>query len=278
MIEGKKLKFVDVHAHLEGERFKEDLFEVVKRFKDVGGKWIINSGVNPETNRQSLEMTKTFDCVKASFGIYPIDAIIAKFKDLNDDYPRKIEEFDYKQELAWIEKNFHNCVAIGEVGLDFKVIPEKHPQLEEIKKEQIMIFEEIIEFAKKLDKPLIVHSRGAEKEVMEILEKHKVQKVIIHCFGGKKGLIIRGSNLGYFFSIPPIIKRLQHFQTLVEIVPLKQLLTETDSPYLSPVAGERNEPRNVLYSIEEIARVKKMDEEEVAEQIYSNFKNMLGFS
>lgn len=278
MIENRKLKFVDVHAHLEGERFKEDLPEVIGRFVDVGGKWIINSGVNPETNRQSLNLAKEYPCMKASFGIYPIDAVISKFKDLNDDYPRKIEEFDYKQELAWIENNFHNCVAIGEVGLDFKVIPENHPQLEEIKAEQIKIFEEIIKVAKKLDKPLIIHSRGAEKEVMELLEKNKAQKVIIHCFGGKKSLIIRGSNLGYFFSIPPIIKRLQHFQTLVEIVPLKQLLTETDSPYLSPVAGERNEPRNVLYSIEEIAKVKKMEEEEVAEQIYLNFKNMFGFS
>jgi TatD DNase family protein len=268
------MKLVDVHCHLEGERFEKDINEVIKRAEDAGVVLIVNSGVNPETNRLALELSKENKIVKPSFGIYPIDALIHKFKDLNDDYPRKIEAFDYKEELKWIEENKESCVAIGEVGLDFKVI-EKAKNVEEVKKEQIKIFEDIIGFAKKINKPLVVHSRGAEVEVVETLEKHGVKNVIIHSFNGNKKLIKRIVENGWYFSVPAVITRLQHFQMLVEMVDLKQLLTETDAPYLAPVAGERSEPANVAITVREIARIKNLTENEIAEQIYENTKKIL---
>ena len=107
-----------------------------------------------------------------------------------------------------------------------------------------------------------------------MLEKNKVKKVVLHCFSGRRTLIKRAQELGYYFSIPPIITRLDHFKMLVGEVPLSQLLTETDAPYLSPVAGERNESANVAVTIKEIAKIKNLGEKEVAEQIFNNYKKL----
>jgi TatD DNase family protein len=267
------MKLVDVHCHLEGERFEEDLKEVIKRAEDAGVKAIVVSGANPAANRKILELTKKYTIIKASFGLYPIDAVIKEFKDLNDDYPRKIESFDYKEELVWIKKNKDVCVSIGEVGLELQVI-KGHKDFDKIKEAQIKVFEASIKLALELDKPLVIHTRGGELEVLDILDKCKHGEIVLHCFGGRKSLIKRAAENGYYFSVPAVIKRLQHFQTLVEMVDLKQLLTETDAPYLAPVAGERSEPRDVLGTVQEIARIKKLSEAEVAKQIWENYEKI----
>jgi TatD DNase family protein len=96
----------------------------------------------------------------------------------------------------------------------------------------------------------------------------------MHCFNGKKSLIKKGVELGFYFSVPPVITRLNHFEMLVAEVPLERLLTETDAPYLSPVAGERNEPMNVAITVKKIAEIKKISEEEVARQIFKNAEDL----
>lgn len=270
------MKLVDVHCHLEDERFAKDLDEVIARAEKAGLKAIVVSGANPEANRQVLELTKKYSLVKASFGLYPIDSVVDKFANLTDDYPRKIDAFDYKKELEWIKKNKEVCISIGEVGSELQVVKE-HKDFEKIKQAQIEVFEAAIKLAEEIKKPLVLHTRGGELEVIEILEKHKPKiPVILHCFGGRKSLIKRAADNGYYFSVPAVIKRLQHFQTLVEIVDLKQLLTETDAPYLAPIAGERSEPKDVAGTVEEIARIKKLSKEEVAEQIWENYKLVFG--
>ncbi|VVB80311.1 Tat-linked quality control protein TatD [uncultured archaeon] len=269
------MRLIDVHCHLEGERFAKDLDEVLQNAHKVGVKAAFCSGVNPETNRKVMNLAKEHSLIKACFGLYPLDAIVSKFPEIQDDDFRKIESFDYKEELNWIDKNFHLCVAIGEVGLDFKMIKDLK-NFEEVKEEQKKVFEEVLVLAKKLDKPVIVHTRGAELECIEILEKHKMSKVVLHCFGGKKSLIKRAADNGWFFSVPAVITRLQHFQTLVDIVPIEQLLTETDAPYLAPVAGERSEPKDVAVTVKEIAKIKNMEVEEVADQIWKNAEGLFG--
>jgi TatD DNase family protein len=262
------MKYVDVHAHLEEKRFEKDLDKVVERAEKVGVKFVINSGVNPETNRKALELTKKYKSLKASFGLYPVDSIVAKVGDrLSDDYPRKIEGFDVDEEIKWIEKNAKDCVAIGEVGLDYQVAGD-------FKEEQKEVFEKVILLANRLKKPLIIHSRKAEADAIEMLEKLKAKSVVMHCFNGKKSLIKKGVELGFYFSVPPVITRLNHFEMLVAEVPLTQLLTETDAPYLSPVAGERNEPMNVAITVKKIAEIKNISEEEVAKQIFKNAEEL----
>jgi len=242
------MKLVDVHCHLESSRFKEDLDEVIERFNEAGGKFVINSGTDPERNRATLKLSEKYDVVKCSFGMYPVG-------DYND----------VDGELAWIEEHADACVAIGEIGLDFD---KGNSDAEKQEK----LFRKMLGLAKKLDKTVVIHSRAAELEAIEILEEMRMGKVVMHCFCGEKSLIKRCVDNGWSFSVPPVIKRWDNFKMLVEVVPLEQLLTETDAPFLGAVAKERNEPANVVVTIREIARVKGLKEDEVADKIFENAK------
>ncbi|MFH1711064.1 MAG: TatD family hydrolase [Nanoarchaeota archaeon] len=265
------MNLIDIHAHLDHARFKKDIDKIIENARKANVKVIINSGVNPTTNRIALELSKEYDIVKVSFGLYPLDALVKELESGEaEGFPRDTEVFDLDKELAWIEENKSSCVAIGEIGLDYNWVTGKEHEQKEI-------FEKILKVAKKLDKPVIIHSRKAESDAIEILEKMNMKKVVMHCFSGRKSLIKRAADNGWFFSVPPVIKRLQHFQTLVEMVPIEQLLTETDAPYLSPVAGERNEPANVSITVKEIAKIKKISEKEVADIIWENSKKLFNF-
>src|SRR5437763_1402314 len=111
------MKLIDIHAHLEHSRFKQDLDKVIER-ADKANVTIITSGVNPTTNRNSLAIAEKYPQVKVSFGLYPLDAL-AKELETGEaaGFPRDTEAFDLDKELAWIEKNKEKCVAIGEIGL-----------------------------------------------------------------------------------------------------------------------------------------------------------------
>jgi TatD DNase family protein len=261
------MEYIDVHCHLDDDRLKNRLDEVIDNFRRVGGKFIITSGVNPHTNREILDIASKYpDMVKVSFGLYPIDSIAKQVKkSLKDDDMREIEEFDVDEELRWIEENKEKCVAIGEVGLDYKVV-------EGFEEEQKAVFSRVIDLAKKIDKPLVIHSRKAEADAINMLEEKECKRVLMHCFNGKKSLIRRARDLGWSFSVPAVITRLEHFRMLVDMVPIEQLVTETDAPYLSPVVGEVNESKNVAVTVKEIAKIKGMDEEEVAKVMFNNVK------
>jgi len=263
------MRLVDIHSHLDHARFEKDLDKVIERAKKAGVETIITSGVNSTTNRLILDLAKKYsDIVQVSFGLYPLDVLAKELESGEaDGFPRDLEPFDLNKELEWIEENKDKCIAIGEVGLDFSFNTGKE-------QEQLPVFKKVIELAKKINKPLIVHTRKAEKESLELLEQSGHKKVILHCFSGRKSLIKQAVDLGFFFSVPPVITRLDHFKTLVEIVPLIQLLTETDAPYLSPIAGERNESANVTVTIGEIAKIKNLSKEEVADQIYKNYEDL----
>ncbi len=263
------MKLIDVHAHLDHAHFEKDLDEVIERFKRAGGKFIISSGVNPETNRKVLEIAKKYsDVVRVSFGVYPVDAVAGELKDSErTELPRHIEIFDIDEELKWIEKHADDCVAIGEIGLDYNW---KEFQTEKMREKQKEVFRKVLNLAKKIKKPVVIHSRKAELNAIEILEEMKIENVIMHCFNGKKSLIRRCVDNGWSFSVPPVIARLEHFKMLVEMVPLKQLLMETDAPFLSPIVGERNESANITITIKIIAEIKDLSEEEVAKQIWEN--------
>ena len=246
------MKLVDVHAHLESSQFEDDLDSVIERFKEAGGEFIINSGTDPQRNKETLKIAEKYDCVKCSFGMYPVG-----------DYD------DLDGSLKWIEEHKDVCVAIGEIGLDFD-----NDERKENAEEQKKLFRKMLDLAKKLDKTVVIHSRKAELEAIEILEEMGMKNVVMHCFCGKKSLIKRCVENGWSFSVPPVIKRWNNFQMLVEIVPLGQLLTETDAPYLGPEASVRNEPANVGVTIEEIARIKSVSEDEVSEQVFENAKKL----
>lgn len=255
---------VDVHAHLDHLKFSGKLDKVIERC--VKKKcYVVTSGVNKKTNRRALEIAEKYKNVYCSLGVYPIDALAKDLK--SDEFHRDVESLDVDSELKFISKNKKKIVSIGECGLDFHWDTEH-------KKEQEKVFLKVISLAEKIKKPLVVHSRKAEKEAIEILETSKLKNVIMHCFFGKMKLVKKASDLGFNFSIPPIVKRFPQFRLLVEQVPITQLLTETDSPYLSVDKNKINEPIKVEISVNEIAKIKKLDKIEVENNIFSNFQKI----
>lgn len=244
---------VDVHAHLDFPDFKDDLDTVINNAEKAGVSHIISSGVNSESNKKTLEISKKYKLVHASLGLYPLDILELSGEELD-------KAFEY------IRKNKNNLVAIGEVGLDF-VSREKE-------KEQKKNFLKIIELVEGLKKPIVVHSRKAELECIEMLESSKIKKIIMHCFSANMKLVKRVEDDGWNFSVPTNIKFSSHFQTLVDRVSINQILTETDSPYLSPIKGERNEPKNVAITVKKISEIKKLDGIETKKIILNNFQKI----
>jgi TatD DNase family protein len=138
----------------------------------------------------------------------------------------------------------------------------------------IQAFEKIIALAEKLKIPMIVHSRKAEEEVIDILETSKHKKIIMHFFCGRKHLVKKIQDNGWSFSIPTNIVRLTQLQQIVETTPLDKIFTETDCPWLSPFLVQTNEPAFVAETIKKIVQIKKMEEEEVIKNIYMNYQKM----
>ncbi|MBN1644873.1 TatD family hydrolase [Candidatus Woesearchaeota archaeon] len=262
------MNLVDIHCHLNHDKFKKDLDTVIENAKKADVKVIITAGVNVPTNRQALELAKKYDIVKCSLGIYPIDALNIRIDALDEvGLARQAEPFDVEKELDFIKKNKSKIVAIGECGMDFKY-------LKNYEKQQKQNFQKVIGTAEKIKKPIIVHSRSAEQACIDMLESSRLKKIVMHCFGGRKALIKKAADNGWSFSIPPVIKRLQHFETVVSLVNINQLLTETDAPWLSPEVGIRNEPKNVIESIKKIAAIKKFTQEETANSIFLNYQRI----
>jgi len=264
------MKLVDVHCHLNHKQFEKDLPEVLERAKKAGLVKIVCAGVNPPTNREVLELSKKYSgLVECSFGVYPIDALNIKLEAFDEVGLRQIDNFKVDEELEWIKNNKDSCVAIGEAGLDYKWV--KEPELIKKMKDN---FQKVIELCEKIKKPLVIHSRRAEADCVSMIESSTLKKVNFHCFEGRKSLLRKVNDHGWSCSIPAVIMRLQHFETVVETLNINNILTETDAPWLSPVARERNEPATVVQTIKRIATLKKFTEEEVANSILLNYQRM----
>ena len=254
---------VDVHTHLDHPLLINKIDEIVKRAKNAGLKHIITNGINPETNRTCLELSKKYDIIKCAMGLYPRNALKKEIE--SGEYPLKIEDFNIDDEMEFITKNRNSIVAISEVGLDFVNGEDK---------EQIEDFEKMINLAEELKKPIVVHSRKAELKCMEMLESSKNKKIIMHCFSGKKSLVKRAADNGWFLTAPTIVVRSQQFKEIVKNVPISQLFCETDSPHLSPYKEQYNEPAFVVESYKKIAEIKNMDVIEVVNNIYMNWQKV----
>jgi len=261
------MNLVDVHCHLNHEQFKPDFEEVIRRAEATGVRAIVISGVNPEANREVLQLVGKHSLLKACLGIYPIDAL--GLSEGETGLPRHPGKIDLESEFKFFEENKDQIVGIGEIGMDFHWATK-----EETYTAQADNFRKIIQFAKKIKKTILIHSRDAERECLEILGQeitsHEIP-VVLHCFSGRKSLIREAAAKGYYFSIPPNIVKSSSFQALALVVDIKQILTETDAPWLSPFPGKRNEPAFVSETIKKIAEIKKISPEEVAKQVWENY-------
>ena len=260
--------YVDVHAHLTHDKLCEDVDGIVARAEAAGLSSIICNGLDPASNRAVLELAERFEIVKPSLGIYPIDAMAAKIEpqEWTYDFPAP-EAFDVDKEIAFIDSQAKQLIAIGEIGLDAYWL-QTHQD------EQERVFRGLIEVAQKHDLPVIIHSRKAELRCFEILQEMKVEKADFHCFGGKLKLARRIAEAGYYLSIPPVVVRAESFQRFASKLPIECLLTETDCPYMGPERDALNEPSNVPVGVEAMAQARGIPTAEMAEAIRQNYERL----
>lgn len=264
------MHYVDVHCHLDHPRFK-NIGELVARAEAAGVVAAIAQGVNLESNKRVLALAKEHKIIKAALGLYPVEAANVQIKpDVVDDYIIECTA-TVDETLDFIRQHKEDIVAIGEVGIDLKESDDEEHQVENFKK--------LITLAQEINKPLIIHTRKAEALVLDLLEESGINKrlVHLHCFCGKKKLVERGVKLGYSFSIPCSISRSEQFQQMVDAIPITQLLTETDAPYMPyDLEHEYSEPAHVVFTIQKIAEIKGMTEHEVMDNIFMNYQRIFG--
>ncbi len=257
---------VDVHAHMDFPEFENDLPEVLNRAKNVGMVAIISQGVHHASNQKVLELSKKYPLIRPAMGLYPLNAPnVAVIDESQDDFDRK-HATSVDDTLKFIRQHAAEIVAIGEVGIDLHFSEDEQHQIDN--------FTRILQLSNAIKKPVIIHSRKAEKLVLDILEDAKHRNAVLHCFSGGKKLIQRAIDLDLHLTVTSNANRSQHFQMMARTAPLDRLLTETDAPLLGPVVGERNEPQNVQYAVEIIAKERGITPDEAARLVYMNYQNL----
>lgn len=260
------MRLVDVHCHLDHALFRDDLDVVVRRAREAGVAAIINNGTNHATNLNALALAKQYPgLVRPALGIYPVDGV--GLTESGSGLPG--QPVDVDAELAFIGQHAKDIAAVGEVGLDYHWV--KDPALQKREREN---FGKVIALAEHIRKPLIVHSRNAEADVVQMLETARVKRVDLHCFSARKHIVKKAVDNGWSFSIPALVERLEHFRMLIDLAGTDQLLTETDAPWLPPVPGTRNEPAGVRFGIRWIAKLKGLTEEGAADMVYANYQRL----
>jgi len=253
----------DIHCHLDLYNEKE-VAKIIENARKAGVKIIINNSVDLSSCKKNLEFVKKYsDIVKLAVGFYPQDALSREERKL---WKGGYESFEELKEFALANKK--DIFAIGEVGMDLKNGKDIKMQEELLKKE--------LKLAEELNVPIIVHSRKAEAEVVEIMKDYKCKR-IMHCFSGSFNLVKKALDYGCYFSIPTNIVKLEHFQRMVAELPKDRILTETDAPFLSPYSGIRNEPAFIHETIKKIAEIWQLSEKETEEILWENFCKMFNY-
>jgi len=245
--------WVDAHAHLDERKFDHDREEVLERASVSGVQAIVSAAVSLESCHATLKLAEHFPSVLAALGIHP--------QEVGDQLPN----LDVLQAMLQSEK----VVAVGEVGLDF-YWDTTH------KDNQREIFRFQIRLAEKKNLPLVIHSRSAHQEVMEILHTERVHvPVVWHCFAGDARELKEILKRGYFLSVGGIttFPKARRLRALLRNIPPERLLLETDSPYLSPQPrrGKRNEPAYLLHTAQCVAEERGTAVEEVRECSFNAF-------
>jgi len=259
--------FVDSHCHIDGEAFDADRDAVVQRAKDAGVTAMLTVGTgNPHDGEiaRAVETAEKYENVFASVGVHPHDAKL---------YDDKAE--NHLIELAKHEK----VIAWGEIGLDFFYDHSPHDI-------QIEVFRRQIKMAKSLNLPIIIHSRDADYETVEVLTEEcsgeDFRGGIMHCFGGTAAMAKDLMEIGFLISFAGNVtfKKAENLRDAASVVPLEKLLIETDCPFLAPVPnrGKRNEPAFVVHTAQFLADFYNLEVEKLARQTTQNFMTFFDVS
>lgn len=265
---------IDVHCHLNFNSFEKDYDDVIHRAKDQGVEIIINVGTKIDSSEKAVILAKDYKNLYAIVGVHPHHA---DKQDLEPDWLTRLEQ------LARMPK----VLAIGEIGMDYYVYQSNGTVDPKLQKET---FEAQIELAHKVGLPLQIHNRHAGKDVLEILRHHKnlLKRDLpgmFHCFAGDLDFLKGALELGFMIGFDGNItypgfapKETVTLTDLAKQTPLDRIVTETDSPFLTPVPhrGSRNEPQHVILTGEFLAKVKGVSFDEINQITTDNAKRLFG--
>ena len=249
-------KFIDSHAHLDDKRFDSDRDELINSLSDNDVEAVLNPGADLKSSKNALFLAEKYPFIYAAVGCHPHDT-----KYMNDDTMNKFKEMAKSNKV----------IAIGEIGLDYYYDNSDRDT-------QKKWFREQIRLAKELDLPYIVHDRDAHEDILNIMkeEHYDGARGILHCYSGSVELSREFIKLGFYISLagPVTFAKARVSKLVAKEIPFDKLLIETDSPYLTPepFRGKRNEPKYVRYVAEEIAKIRNVSIDEVAEKTKKNFK------
>ena len=249
---------IDSHCHLDHEPLFENLDEVLKRSKNVGIKKILTICTTLKSFENIIKIINKDDIIYGTFGIHPHETSNNTVK---------------KDEIIQNVNKYKKIIGIGETGLDFYYNNSD-------KKSQISSFEEHIKASIDMNIPLIVHSRNAENETYDILKNFNSYniKILMHCFTGSNEFAKKLLSLNAYFSASGIItfKNSADLQNTFKLLPIDNLLIETDSPFLAPVPnrGRKNEPSFIKFTAEKLANIKNLSNQELIDKTTQNFNKL----
>jgi TatD DNase family protein len=248
----------DTHAHYDDEQFDIDRDELLASMKANGIGHIVNVGANIKSTRGALELAHKYDFIYAAVGVHPSDV-----EELNED------SFELLRE--WSQDG--RCVAIGEIGLDYHW-PDPEPEI------QKKWFKRQLELARQERLPVIIHSRDAAKDTLDIMRVEHAEEIggIVHCFSYSKEVAAQCVEMGFYIGVGGVLtfKNGRKMREVVEQTPMEKLLLETDCPYLAPepYRGKRNNSLYLPYVVTEMARIKGISEQEVIDITEQNAKRV----
>lgn len=254
---------IDAHAHLSHERFAKDRDKILDSLDKDDVVYLVEVGYDLDSSKNAVDLSSKYDPIYSAVGIHPHDV-----KDANDATLQNIDG---------IASAHPKVVAIGEIGLDFYRMLSPRERQEEY-------FEKQIEIALRQNLPIMIHVRDAYDEIYEYVKRYVPQGLrgVVHSFSSDEKMASRFLDLGFLLSFSGQITypKAYEIRKAVKYIPVERLLTETDSPYLppQPVRGRRNEPRYVRYVLEEIARIKDIPINTLADRVVKNFETFFNLN
>lgn len=249
---------IDTHTHINAEQFNEDVEATIERARAAGVSPMLVVGFDNPTITRAIELAEMYEDIYAIVGWHPVDAVDCTEADL-----ARIETL----------MDHPKVMALGEIGLDYHW--DKSP-----KDVQQHVFRQQIAIAKRTNMPIVIHNREATADVLDILEEEHAEEVggVFHSYSMSVELLERCLRLNFYISLggPVTFKNAKVPKAVAQQVPLDRLLVETDCPYLTPTPfrGKRNEPAYVTYVAEEIASLRDMSYDALAEATTANAKRL----
>lgn len=248
----------DTHAHYDDEAFREDRHELLMSLRENGIEAVVNVGASIQTTKNTLELMKQYPFVYGAVGVHPNETA-----ELNEDLMNWLKHVSGEEKV----------VAIGEIGLDY-YWNEPEPQI------QKHWFVRQLDLARERNLPIVVHSRDAAKDTLDIIKAQKAYELggVIHCFSYSPEMAREYLNMGFYLGIGGVVtfNNAKKLKEVVAYMPIEQMVLETDCPYLSPVPnrGKRNSSLNLPYVVRAISELKGIPEETVIEVTRDNARRL----